>query len=479
MFRCMALVWMVFAGTLHAQEKSMVVVIPSYNNAQWYKANLDSVCFQNYNNYRIIYIDDCSTDGTARLVQAYIDEHDLHDKVKLVCNKRRKGAMANHYYAVWMCDDDDIIVHLDGDDWLKHNDVLSIINNAYQDPYVWLTYGQFERYPDSQRGYCRPTSSVVIARNAFREIDWVTSHLRTFYAGLFKQIKVKDFIYQGSFFNVTCDMAMFFPLLELAATHILCIEEVLYVYNEATNANDYKMFLLDQLHCDKVIRSRTKYQAAIDYHLNCEQQLIDVVIFLTNTSLCKKLLHQLADLSELVTITVVYKNQYLLKQSRLEEAFPEVVFKYGKDDLFATVDNLFSRSGYLLCIPDTVQIVGPLLLDDAINALEQTKALSFHLHLAKDVKHAKGLRREQRIPPLVETQENVFAWQYKDAEFDWKHPYGVCCLYAKEHVKRLLQGTTFKTLDEYVHVLQSQMINYDEVGLCFERASIRMCNNSE
>ena len=65
-------------SSLYGEQKPIVVIIPSYKNAQWYQRNLDSVCFQNYSNYRIIYIDDCSPDGTADLVQSYIDEHNLH-----------------------------------------------------------------------------------------------------------------------------------------------------------------------------------------------------------------------------------------------------------------------------------------------------------------------------------------------------------------------------------------------------------------
>lgn len=472
-----ALIGMIFGLMTYAQEKSIVIVIPSYNNAQWYKINLDSVCFQNYSNYRIIYIDDCSTDNTAQLVKNYIDEHSLHDKITLVCNKRRKGAMANHYHAVWMCEDDDIIVHVDGDDWLKHNDVLSVINNAYQSPDVWLTYGQFERYPGCQKGYCRPMPPAVIMRNAFREIDWLTSHLRTFYAGLFKQIKVRDFIYQDSFFKVTCDMAMFFPLLELAAHHIMCIEDILYVYNEETNTNDYKIFLLDQLHCDRVIRSRLKYHPVLDYHFKCEQPVIDAVIFFTGASFCKRLIEDLLQTSEVdVHITVVYKNQYLLNISKLEQIFTDVSFRYCKDDMELLVDELLQKPGYLLLFYDTMQIMRPLLLHEAVHALQQTHALAFHCAIDANVKEVNGLRRAQKTPPLIELTDNIYAWQYKYAEFDWKIPYGIGCLYPKSAVKKLIEGAVFNNVADYIHVLQSQLLDYDQVGLCFKSAPIRMCN---
>ena len=55
-------------------EKKIVILIPSYNNSRWYKENLDSIINQNYSNYRIVYVDDCSPDNTGQLVETYIKE---------------------------------------------------------------------------------------------------------------------------------------------------------------------------------------------------------------------------------------------------------------------------------------------------------------------------------------------------------------------------------------------------------------------
>jgi Glycosyltransferases involved in cell wall biogenesis len=50
-------------------EKYLVILIPSFNNEHWCKENLESVFRQQYNNYHVVYIDDCSTDGTFARVQ--------------------------------------------------------------------------------------------------------------------------------------------------------------------------------------------------------------------------------------------------------------------------------------------------------------------------------------------------------------------------------------------------------------------------
>jgi glycosyltransferase involved in cell wall biosynthesis len=237
----------------------MVIIIPSYNNIAWYKQNLASACFQNYDNYRIIYIDDVSTDGTRQAVQAFIAEHNLGDRVTLMCNTHNRGALANIYDAVHSCADHEIIVLLDGDDAFKHNRVLQIINAAYDDD-IWLTYGQFERFPQGTIGYCAEIPADVIAQNGFRKHPWVTSHLRTFYAKLFKKIKKEDLLADNEFMRVTWDRALMLPMLEMAGERIRCIHEVLYVYNEANPLNDFKMKLQQQLRYERKIHAMPPYQ---------------------------------------------------------------------------------------------------------------------------------------------------------------------------------------------------------------------------
>ena len=73
-----------------AEEKPIVVIIPSYNNQQWYKHNLDSLFCQVYNNYRVIYINDCSSDSTGKLVHDYIQQSGMSDRCVFIDNNVRR-----------------------------------------------------------------------------------------------------------------------------------------------------------------------------------------------------------------------------------------------------------------------------------------------------------------------------------------------------------------------------------------------------
>ncbi len=247
---------------IFSEEKSFVVVIPSYNNKDWYQRNLDSVCNQKYNNYRIIYIDDLSSDNTGKLVEEYIKINKQEHRINLIRNTERKLALANHYDAVHSCKPDEIIVHLDGDDFLENENVLSYLNEVYQDPNIWLTYGQFKWYPYEMDWVCTQIADEVITNNAFRnpESYYTASHLRTFYAALFQRIKKEDFLYNGKFYSMACDAAMLLPMLEMAGKHTKFISKVLYIYNNATPLNDHKINRDLQMNLNDHIRNLPKYQ---------------------------------------------------------------------------------------------------------------------------------------------------------------------------------------------------------------------------
>lgn len=238
------------------QEKPIVVVVPSYNNAQWYKRNLDSLLAQQYTNFKIIYIDDCSPDGTGILAQDYVVLHPKGYKVTLVRNKQRVGVLANVYNTVHTLADDVIVVTVDGDDWLAHDYVLALINSLYEDSNVWLTYGNYRHYGPARQHACYPLPKRIIAQRSFRRYRWVYSQLRTFYAGLFKRIKKEDLLHNGDFYSVSGDAAIMFPMLEMAGDRFKFISQKIYVYNVSTPLNDFKVHYELQARLADEIRRR-------------------------------------------------------------------------------------------------------------------------------------------------------------------------------------------------------------------------------
>jgi hypothetical protein len=240
-------------------DKSFVVVVPSFANAPWCQANLDSILSQVYGRYRVAYVDDASPDGTADLVTAHVAARGAAHRVSLIRNSTRVGALANIDRVVRALDPGEIVVLVDGDDALAHPGVLRTINAVYQDPDVWLSYGRYRTTPGGQEGFAAPVPAEVIRNNAFRDSPWVTTHLRTFYAGLYQRIAVADLQEGDTFFSMAWDLAIMLPMLEMAGERIRFVPEVLYLYNRANPLNDDKVDPQRQLAIAAAIRRRPRY----------------------------------------------------------------------------------------------------------------------------------------------------------------------------------------------------------------------------
>lgn len=235
------------------------IIIPSYNNAQWCIQNLKSATSQKYPSFHITYIDDCSTDGTGELVEKFVHDNHLQDRVRIIHNKKRQGAMTNWYHAIRACDDHIIIVQLDGDDMLAHPQVLEKLATIYSQYDVWLTYGQFIEWPNGSQGWCVPMSANIVKHNAFRDFVHMPSHLRTFYAWLFKEVKREDFEYKGKWVEMTCDQAMMFPMIEMAGDRHAFISEIMYLYNSNNALSDHIINENSQRFFSQVIRAKKRY----------------------------------------------------------------------------------------------------------------------------------------------------------------------------------------------------------------------------
>jgi glycosyltransferase involved in cell wall biosynthesis len=235
-----------FTQGIEAKKKppvEFVIVIPSYNNEEWCIKNLESVASQTYPHFSFYYINDSSTDKTKELVDEFISSHALQDKGTVIHNAERRGALANVYDAVHNTDPSKVIVICDGDDWLAHPDVLTKLASVYRNRSVWMTYGSYQFYPGYRKGIRGSFIPDEIAKKVkFRSYKWVSSHLRTYYAKLFQQIKKEDLMYEGKFIPVCTDLATMFPMLELSAHgHFRYIQDVLYTYNTANQLSVGKL----------------------------------------------------------------------------------------------------------------------------------------------------------------------------------------------------------------------------------------------
>lgn len=473
---------------VQSMERPIVVVIPSYNNAQWCRRNLESVFMQQYSNYRVIYIDDCSNDGTYELVKQYVKECNQENRVLLLRNKRQRGALANHYKAVHLSADHEIILNLDGDDWLKHEQVFSRINEVYSNPHVWMTYGSYENYPSGRAGECsRPIPAVVRDTNAYREHTYVTSHLRTFYAGLFKQIKLGDLLYNGKFLQAACDTAFMFPMLEMARERVAYLKEVFYVYNQSNPHNHFRKGVLRQLNMVHIMRARRKYNRLGQLPMsktkvNIRQEAGIVILSENNPQQLQQLLESIDSLiTNVGAVKVVYQtnNEQSVQYNQLKHAFSQVDwYAIAKaNDFKSTLLEAINASGhdYITIVRDNLVINDNIDLNYCLQLMQQSHAYGFFFSLGKNVTGNKLLDRKQKQPPTVLLDQEVYAWKFHDGEFDWRMVHNInMTLYHKNRIKSCLQDMLFNSIDSLATAWGQCAVDGEDVGLFFKQSKVRL-----
>ncbi len=173
-----------------------------------------------------------------------------HAKAKCLYSVASQSVLAMHHYlelperppqgfphfpalirTVAELEDDDIVVSLDGDDWLAHGKVLARVQEEH-DAGALVTYGSFI-YADGRRGFAAPLVGPI------RKSPWVTTHLKTFRAGLFKRIPHAHLqTPDGLWLENARDQALMFPLVEAAGDRAHFIPDVLHVYN-ASNSDEF------------------------------------------------------------------------------------------------------------------------------------------------------------------------------------------------------------------------------------------------
>lgn len=205
----------------------MIIVMTCYNASKWISFAIDSLKKQTYHNWKCFIIDDCSSDNSVEVIMNNV-ENDNRFYVQL--NSSRMGAVYNKSVMLYECmnpEDEDIIVTLDGDDELAHENVLKELNEVYDSDKVWLTYGDFEYGKDTPKYAGEINWNIPIRRQPFKY-----AHLRTYKWFLLKNIPYQDLQYgNGTWFRVPEDWVFMLPMLELAGKdHVVFIKKPWYRY---------------------------------------------------------------------------------------------------------------------------------------------------------------------------------------------------------------------------------------------------------
>ena len=437
------------------------IVTLSYNNARWCEKNLTSLLNQDYDNYDVVYVDDASTDGTGELVESYVNGHPQKNRIRLVHNRVNQGALANLYATLRSIPDDHIVVLVDGDDSLEGTDVLSKLNRYYNANDAWLTYGQHRFDPWGLIGHTRPVTRAFLESQQGRSDTWFFSHVRTFYAGLFKKIRLDDLLEEDTFFPITFDLAVMYPMVEMAGVHTYFVSDILYNYNTINPISDFRKHLDLQRAMEKVIRAKARYPRVEEHpSVAVQGEAADIIAFSFNRPM------QLYSLLESVekrvkgvnTTTVIYRcteEKYEQGYREVKKRFPEVRFRRQSNDkeiaytqykpwVLEALGTEEGKANYVVFAVDDIIVIGDIDIAADVKALKETGGYGFFYRLGILNDFSFMENRAARQPRLISVDYQRFAWRFGRGDCEWKYPHTVdFTIYKKSDILRFHQNADY------------------------------------
>jgi glycosyltransferase involved in cell wall biosynthesis len=250
-------------------KNKFVVITTCYNIGQYIQMNVCMNKYQSYENVLFVYVDDGSTDSTYSILTNMCES----DNRFIVLKNTNTGSQGKAFmYAVDYMESnelihpDDIIVEVDGDDWLSSNFVLQYLNEIYQNSNIWMTYGQYQIWPSGETGghYSMKIDSTVDRTNTHRRNQFPYSHLKTYKYHLFNKVDRSHLIDEntGEYFSAAWDHALCLPMVEMAGkNHIHRCDDILYILNRSDDLNNEGSARLSE---QKEVESRIRNKPIVD-----------------------------------------------------------------------------------------------------------------------------------------------------------------------------------------------------------------------
>ena len=216
------------------KEKSFVFLLYCSDELKTLEQSISSILEQKHENYRIVLIETANITASTGTIKKIIAKENKSHLLHILTYSDKRPTIECFQRALDSIKDDEIVIQLECNDWLANNEVLDKINQIYSSSNeTWLMYSQFLEYPSYQKGSIDPYVKKMLRNRHSRKIPWLSSYLKIYYAGLFKQIKPDSrFNNQKSLIPETFDL-YFLPLAEYSRHHIRFSEDVLYVHNSS------------------------------------------------------------------------------------------------------------------------------------------------------------------------------------------------------------------------------------------------------
>ncbi|MGD2170287.1 MAG: glycosyltransferase family 2 protein, partial [Chlamydiota bacterium] len=423
-----------------SKDVTFVFIVPINNCSEIVEKIISSILEQSYKNYRAILIDDGSNDATYQIAKDFISHYKCEDKFTLIRNNKRIGSVENLYEQVQNCKDDEVIVFFQGNCWLADDITLQRLNEVYKNYDIWLTYSQHINYRTKEKASLRKVTSKNLFSHSMRRKFWQRSRLKTFYAGLFKQINLQDFFFRGKFIHDSFDKAYMFPMMEMAGKHVAFLPETYCYFLHKSLKAEKRPSNLSPYKCEKKITTTPSYQPLkVAPYISDKKPLktADILIFSYDRplQLYATLESIYTNFQNLQDVAILYRasdDRFACAYEVVKSRFPKAHFvkqsKNFKSDfkpLLLKILKEHLKSEYIAFSVDDMVVKEKVDLSEATDYLNRTNAFFFSLRLGYEINYCYMGGYSQKIPHHVKLLNNVLAWQIDTARGDWNYYHSV------------------------------------------------------
>jgi glycosyltransferase involved in cell wall biosynthesis len=239
----------------------MVILTGFYNAEKYVERCLASIMGQTHKDFKCYITHDLSTDNSVKLVKEMIKGD---DRFILIDDNEKKLYQAGNFDKVIRnnpnISDDELLIEVDGDDYLPDSKVFERINEVYKDENVWIANGSF-KYHTGQPGFASKQTNFENLRLA----NFTASHIRTWRAFLWRNIKEEDLRDEnGDYWQWSGDLCFMFPMLEMSGEeHYRFMNEINYVYNAENPINEHKVDMSMVTNHANRIRNKQPYSKLV------------------------------------------------------------------------------------------------------------------------------------------------------------------------------------------------------------------------
>lgn len=215
------------------------IIVPVYNVEAYLRECLDSVLSQDFEDYEIICVEDCSTDSSFDILREY--ENDLH--IKIIKNPINRGLSATRNVGIREASGE-YILFVDSDDIIKPEACkelyeYGIKNNAE------IVYYNMEYLNDEAAGFVHVPQHNLDFKGVFSGIDLLCKFQK---AGTNKFEAVRhfirrDFLFEHNLFfyeGILHEDILFSFLAAAKASRVVDLNKELYIYRQRAGSICYE-----------------------------------------------------------------------------------------------------------------------------------------------------------------------------------------------------------------------------------------------